>query len=37
MLSNLKLTVPACLEQAAREDAKMFQGGVLDYGRTLVS
>ena len=36
MLSDLKLTVPACLEKAARDGAKMFQGGVLDYGRTLV-
>jgi len=36
MLSDLKLAVPAALEQAARENAKMFQGGVLEYGRTLV-
>ena len=36
MLSDLKLTVPGCLEQAARDGAKMFEGGVLDYGRTLV-
>ena len=36
MLSDLKLAVPACLEQAARDGARMFQGGVLDYGRTLV-
>jgi 3-hydroxyacyl-CoA dehydrogenase len=36
MLSDLKLSVPACLEQAAREGARMFKGGVLDYGRTLV-
>jgi 3-hydroxyacyl-CoA dehydrogenase len=36
MLSQLKLAVPACLEQAARNDAKMFQGNLLDYGRTLV-
>jgi 3-hydroxyacyl-CoA dehydrogenase len=36
MLSDLKLSVPACLEQAARDGARMFNGGVLDYGRTLV-
>jgi 3-hydroxyacyl-CoA dehydrogenase len=36
MLSDLKLSVPACLEQAARDGARMFKGGVLDYGRTLV-
>jgi len=36
LLSDLKLTVPACLEQAASNGAKMFKGGVLDYGRTLV-
>ena len=36
LLSELKLSVPACLEQAASDDAKMFDGGVLDYGRTLV-
>jgi 3-hydroxyacyl-CoA dehydrogenase len=36
MLSDLKLTVPGCLEQAARGGAKMFKGGLLDYGRTLV-
>jgi 3-hydroxyacyl-CoA dehydrogenase len=36
MLSDLKLGVPACLEQAASDGAKMFHGGVLDYGRTLV-
>jgi 3-hydroxyacyl-CoA dehydrogenase len=36
MLSDLKLRVPACLEQAAGDDARMFTGGVLDYGRTLI-
>ncbi|MGO9603412.1 MAG: 3-hydroxyacyl-CoA dehydrogenase family protein [Candidatus Binataceae bacterium] len=36
MLSDLKLVVPPALEQAARKNAKMFQGGVLEYGRTLV-
>ena len=36
MLSDLSLSVPACLEQAASDGARMFKGGVLDYGRTLV-
>src|SRR5579885_635492 len=36
MLTELRLAVPACLEQAARNGARMFQGGILDYGRTLV-
>jgi len=36
LLSDLQLSVPACLEQAASDGATMFQGGVLDYGRTLV-
>jgi 3-hydroxyacyl-CoA dehydrogenase len=36
MLNKLKLKVPAVVEQAASRDAKMFQGGVLEYGRTFV-
>jgi 3-hydroxyacyl-CoA dehydrogenase len=36
MLQKLKLKVPAVVEQAASLDAKIFQGGVLEYGRTFV-
>jgi len=36
MLERLKLAVPAVVEQAARSDAKIFKGGVLEYGRTFV-
>ncbi|MGC2445342.1 3-hydroxyacyl-CoA dehydrogenase family protein [Candidatus Binatus sp.] len=36
MLQKLKLTVPKTVEQAASRDAKMFAGGVLEYGRTFV-
>jgi 3-hydroxyacyl-CoA dehydrogenase len=36
MLEKLKLKVPATVEQAASRDAKMFSGGVLEYGRTFV-
>jgi 3-hydroxyacyl-CoA dehydrogenase len=36
MLEKLKLKVPPVVEQAASRDAKMFQGGVLEYGRTFV-
>ncbi len=36
MLQKLKLTVPATVEQAAARGAKMFSGGVLEYGRTFV-
>ena len=36
MLQKLKLKVPEVVEQAASRDAKMFQGGVLEYGRTFV-
>jgi 3-hydroxyacyl-CoA dehydrogenase len=36
MLQKLKLKVPATVEQAASRGAKMFAGGVLEYGRTLV-
>ncbi len=36
MLQKLKLTVPPTVEQAASRGAKMFSGGVLEYGRTLV-
>ena len=35
MLEKLKLPVPQVVEQAASRDAKMFAGGVLEYGRTL--
>ncbi|MDB5108853.1 MAG: putative 3-hydroxyacyl-CoA dehydrogenase [Candidatus Binatus sp.] len=36
MLDALKLPVPRVLEQAAANDAKIFSGGVLEYGRTFV-
>jgi 3-hydroxyacyl-CoA dehydrogenase len=36
MLQKLNLKVPATVEQAASRSAKMFSGGVLEYGRTLV-
>ena len=36
MLQKLKLTVPATVAQAASRGAKMFSGGVLEYGRTFV-
>ena len=36
MLQKLKLKVPATVEQAAARGAKMFSGGVLEYGRTFV-
>jgi 3-hydroxyacyl-CoA dehydrogenase len=36
MLQEMKLAVPAVLEQAAKNNVKMFQGGVLEYGRTFV-
>jgi 3-hydroxyacyl-CoA dehydrogenase len=36
MLQKLKLPVPATVEQAAARSAKMFAGGVLEYGRTFV-
>jgi 3-hydroxyacyl-CoA dehydrogenase len=36
MLEQLKLTVPATVEQAASRGDKMFSGGVLEYGRTFV-
>jgi 3-hydroxyacyl-CoA dehydrogenase len=36
MLEKLKLPVPATVEQAAADGAKMFSGGVLKYGRTFV-
>ena len=36
MLRKLKLPVPATVEQAASRGAKMFAGGVLEYGRTFV-
>jgi 3-hydroxyacyl-CoA dehydrogenase len=36
MLRKLKLKVPPTVEQAASSGAKMFSGGVLEYGRTFV-
>ena len=36
MLQKLKLKVPATVEQAASRGARMFPGGVLEYGRTFV-
>ena len=36
LLNNLKLAVPPVLEHAARDGAKMFQGGLLEYGRAFV-
>ena len=36
MLQGLKLTVPAAVELAASRGAKMFPGGILEYGRTFV-
>jgi 3-hydroxyacyl-CoA dehydrogenase len=36
LLKQSGLAVPRSIEQAAANDAKMFKGGVLDYGRTLV-
>jgi 3-hydroxyacyl-CoA dehydrogenase len=36
MLTGLGLAVPPVLEQAARDNAKMFAGGVLEYGRAFV-
>ena len=36
MLQQLKLPVPAVVDQAASRDAKMFAGGLLEYGRTFV-
>jgi 3-hydroxyacyl-CoA dehydrogenase len=36
MLQKLNLKVPEVVDQAASRDAKMFQGGVLEYGRTFV-
>jgi 3-hydroxyacyl-CoA dehydrogenase len=36
ILQKLKLQVPAVVEQAASRGAKMFSGGVLEYGRTFV-
>lgn len=36
LLERLNLAVPPVLEQAARQSAKMFTGGVLDYGRAFV-
>ncbi len=36
MLENLKLAVPSVLEQAARDSAKLFGGGLLEYGRAFV-
>jgi 3-hydroxyacyl-CoA dehydrogenase len=36
MLNRYGLAVPRVVEQAAPKDAKMFSGGVLEYGRTFV-
>ena len=36
LLNNAKLVVPRAIEQLAANDGKMFKGGVLEYGRTLV-
>ncbi|MGH7781146.1 MAG: 3-hydroxyacyl-CoA dehydrogenase family protein [Candidatus Binataceae bacterium] len=36
MLDDLKLAVPPVLEHAARDGAKMFKGGLLEYGRAFV-
>ena len=36
LLKNAKLVVPRAIEQRAANDGKMFKGGVLEYGRTLV-
>ena len=36
MLERLRLPVPKAVEQAAVNDAKLFVGGVLQYGRTFV-
>lgn len=36
LMKRLKLAVPASVERAAASGAKMFTGGVLEYGRTLV-
>jgi len=36
MLEKLKLVVPPAVEHAARSDAKIFKGGILEYGRTFV-
>lgn len=36
MLEGLKLPVPAVVEKSASSGAKLFAGGVLEYGRTFV-
>jgi 3-hydroxyacyl-CoA dehydrogenase len=36
LLKHAGLSVPRSIEQAAANDAKMYKGGMLDYGRTLV-
>jgi len=36
MLERLKLAVPPAVGQAARSDARIFKGGILEYGRTFV-
>ena len=36
MLEKLKLAVPPSVEQAASSGAKMYRGGMLEYGRTFV-
>ncbi len=34
MLARYVLPLPSAIEQAARDGAKLFAGGVLEYGRT---
>ncbi len=36
LMKRLKLSVPKSIEQAASNGGKMFSGGLLEYGRTLV-
>jgi 3-hydroxyacyl-CoA dehydrogenase len=36
LLKELKLSVPKSIEQAASHGGKLFSGGLLEYGRTLV-
>jgi 3-hydroxyacyl-CoA dehydrogenase len=36
LLNELKLSIPKSIEQAAANGGKLFSGGLLEYGRTLV-
>ena len=36
MFGRYNLMVPPVVEKAARNGGKLYQGGMLDYGRTLV-